>query len=145
MIIRDARPLDAGEVAEIAKRAGAAHWSREAYAEEAERSDSLFLVAEDGTTKAEVVGYAVARLVEEEAQLFDFASSSDGRGIGKALWKAVLVSARSRGAKKLTLEVSSANSRGLLFYKQAGAHVVGRRAKFYNDGSDAVLMDAVLS
>jgi ribosomal protein S18 acetylase RimI-like enzyme len=144
MIIRNARPLDASEVAEIAKRTGAARWSREAYAAEAERADSLFLVAEDGTIKAEVFGYAVVRLVEEDAQLLDFASAADGRGIGLAMWRALAFSARTRGAKKLTLEVSAANSRALLFYKRAGASVVGRRPKFYNDGSDAVLMDFIL-
>ena len=139
-LVRPARPFDVGEVAEIAKRPGAARWSREAYAAEAERTDSIFLVVDDGT----VAGYAVARLFEDEAQLLDFAAAEDGGGAGRALWAALVAAARARGATKLTLEVSSANSRALLFYKRAGAHVVGRRPKFYNDGSDAVLMDLIL-
>jgi ribosomal-protein-alanine N-acetyltransferase len=137
MIIRNARPYDAGEVAELAKRPYAARWSREAYSAESERADSLFLVADVGT----VIGYAVVRFVEDEAQLLDIAAAEDGKGTGQALWRALTASARARGFSKLTFEVSSANSRALLFYKRAGAHVVGRRAKFYNDGSDAVLMD----
>jgi ribosomal protein S18 acetylase RimI-like enzyme len=140
-LVRAARPFDAGEVAEIAKRAGAARWSREAYAAEAERPGSIFLVADDGAA----IGYAVARLVENEAQLLDFAAAADGAGTGRALWTALSAAARAGGAAKVTLEVSSANSRALLFYKRAGAHVVGRRAKFYNDGSDAILMDFILS
>ena len=139
-LVRPARPFDIGEVAEIAKRPGAALWSRESYAAEAERTDSLFLVADDGT----VAGYAVARLFGDEAQLLDIAAAKDGEGAGRALWAALLAAAKARGAAKLTLEVSSANSRALLFYKRAGAHVVGRRPKFYDDGSDAVLMDLAL-
>ncbi len=139
-LVRPCRPYDAGEVAEIAKRPHAAAWSRESYAAELERADSLFLVADDGA----VIGYAVARLVDGEAQLLDIAAAADGSGIGRALWTALATAARTRGAAKLTLEVSAANSRALLFYKRAGAHVVGRRPKFYNDGSDAILMDFIL-
>ncbi len=108
-----------------------------AYAAEAERTDSVFLVVDDGSVR----GYAVARVFEDEAQLMDVAAAEDGLGIGRALWAALAAAARSRGAAKLTLEVSSANSRALLFYKRTGAVVVGRRAKFYNDGSDGILMD----
>ena len=136
-LVRPARSFDVGEIAEIAKRPRAASWSRESYAAELERGDSIFLVADDGTA----CGYALARLVENESQLLDFAAAEDGRGTGRALWAALAAASRERGAAKLTLEVSSANSRALLFYKRAGAHVVGRRPKFYNDGSDAILMD----
>ena len=139
-LVRPCRSYDAGEVAEVAKRPRAARWSRESYAAELERADSIFLVADDGA----VTGYVVARLVESEAQLLDFAAAADGNGTGRALWAGLAAAARARGAAKITLEVSSANSRALLFYKRAGGHVVGRRPKFYNDGSDAILMDFTL-
>ncbi|MFI5348946.1 MAG: GNAT family N-acetyltransferase [Elusimicrobiota bacterium] len=139
-LVRPCRSYDAGEVAEIAKRPNAARWSRESYAAELERADSIFLVADDGA----VAGYVVARVVENEAQLLDIAAAADGTGTGQALWGALAAAARARGAAKLTLEVSSANSRALLFYRRAGANVVGRRSKFYNDGSDAILMDLTL-
>ncbi|MDE2512196.1 MAG: GNAT family N-acetyltransferase, partial [Elusimicrobia bacterium] len=80
-----------------------------------------------------------------EVQLLDLAAAEDGRGIGRALWTALTETARARGAARLALEVSAANARALLFYKRAGAVVVGRRAKFYNDGSDAILMDFPLA
>jgi ribosomal protein S18 acetylase RimI-like enzyme len=140
-LVRPCRSYDVGEIAEIAKRPGAARWSRESYAAEVERADSIFLVADDGAA----IGYALARLVDNEAQLLDIAAAADGSGTGRALWAALATAARARGAAKVTLEVSSANSRALLFYKRAGAHVVGRRPKFYNDGSDAILMDLTLA
>ena len=136
-VVRPVRPYDVGEVADISRRAYAARWSRDAYEAETKRLDSVFLVADSGAVR----GYAIARIFEGEARLLDFVSAEDGRGIGRDLWLELAAAARARGAAKLTLEVSSANSRALLFYKRAGARVVGRRAKFYNDGSDAVLMD----
>jgi len=139
--VRPARGFDVGEIARIGERSFAARWSREAYAAEAERTDSVFLVADDGA----VLGYAVARIFDGEAQLLDIAAAADGRGTGRALWTALVAAARARGAARLTLEVSAANARALIFYKRAGAVVVGRRPKFYNDGSDAILMDLPLA
>ncbi|MDE2141950.1 MAG: GNAT family N-acetyltransferase [Elusimicrobia bacterium] len=140
-LVRPARGFDIGEVAEIATRPFAARWSRAAYAAEAERTDAIFLVADVGR----VAGYAVARVFDGEAQLLDLAAASDGQGAGRALWTALAEAARARGAARLSLEVSAANARALIFYKRAGAVVVGRRAKFYNDGSDAILMDFPLA
>jgi ribosomal protein S18 acetylase RimI-like enzyme len=140
-LVRPARGFDVEEIAAIARRPFAARWTREAYAAEAERTDSLFLVADDG----KVLGYAVARVFDGEVQLLDLAAAEDGTGTGRALWDAVAAAARTRGAAKLTLEVSAANARAITFYKRAGAVVVGRRAKFYNDGSDAILMDFPLA
>jgi ribosomal-protein-alanine N-acetyltransferase len=84
-------------------------------------------------------------LVDHEAQLLDFAVSQDGQGLGQALWLSLLKAAKARGATKISWEVSSANTRALLFYRRVGAKVVGRRVKFYNDGSDAILMDCLLT
>lgn len=140
LVVRPARSFDVAEVAEIATRPFAARWSREAYASEAERTDSIFLVADDGTAR----GYAVARVFDAEVQLLDLAAADDGLGIGRALWAELLATARRRGASKLVFEVSSANARARSFYARAGAKVVGRRPKFYTDGSDAILMDLPL-
>lgn len=140
-VVRPARDYDLSQVAEIAKRPFAARWSREAYAAELARADSVFLVADDGTA----CGYAVARAADAELQLLDLAAAEDGRGVGRALWGALVAAARARGAAKITLEVSAANARARSFYLRAGAVVVGRRPKFYNDGADAVLMDLPLT
>ncbi|OGR45913.1 MAG: hypothetical protein A2X40_00985 [Elusimicrobia bacterium GWC2_65_9] len=140
-VVRPARSFDMDSVAAIARRPFAAGWSREAYAEEAERTDSIFLVADDGVVR----GYAMARVFEEEAQLLDLAAAEDGRGLGRTLWAALAAAARSRGCRKLTLEVSQMNTRALHFYRRAGTSIAGRRPNFYKDGSDAILMDFPLA
>ncbi len=138
LVLRPASEADAEAVAMLARREFAAGWSREAYAAEAARADAVFVVADDGGVR----GYALARVQDAEARLLDFAAAEDGRGVGRALWTALADAARRRGARTLTLEVSERNGRARAFYARAGARVVGRRSKFYNDGSDALLMDA---
>ena len=136
--VRPAAAADAVAVGALAKRRPfTAKWSISALAEEASRPDALFYVAVDGPIR----GYALARLVEKEIRLLDLAAAEDGLGIGLALWTVLTREASARGAGRMTLEVSADNVRAAAFYAKRGAKVVGRRPKFYYDGSDAVLMD----
>jgi ribosomal-protein-alanine N-acetyltransferase len=118
-------------------------WSRAQYEEEAGAGKGLFAVLDDG----EVRGFFILRRVDPEAQLVDIAVGprDRGRGLGKSLLAAAVAAARSWGSSKLTLEVSAANAPALRLYERAGFRIVGRRPKFYNDRSDAMLMDLPLS
>lgn len=135
--VRRATPADVDAARAIAlSRPFAARWSRADLVAELDRPDSVFLVA-DG-------GYALARLEAGEARLLDIAVAADGKGVGRALWAALAAIAKEKGAARVTLEVSAGNARAIAFYEAAGGAVVGRRKKFYDDGSDAVLMDVAL-
>ena len=114
-----------------------AKWPAAALAAEVSRPDSLFVVAADDHVR----GYALARIVERDCRLLDLAAESDGCGCGRALLSALALAAKARGCVKVSFEASVGNERALAFYAKAGAKVVGRRPKFYYDGSDAVLMD----
>jgi N6-L-threonylcarbamoyladenine synthase len=135
------RPAAAGDVEAVGALSKArpytAKWPVAELAAELARPDSLFLVAEGGP----VQGYALARVVDGDCRLLDLAAASDGGGRGRALLAALTLAAKARGCSKISLEASASNARALAFYAKAGAKVVGRRPKFYNDGSDAVLMD----
>lgn len=133
----EVRPAAAGDldsVAEIGARPFAAAWRRSALAAELERPDSIFLVVPGR-------GYALARVSGGECALLDLAAASDGGGVGRALLAALAAAAKSRGCSRISFEASASNARALDFYERAGARVVGRRPKFYYDGSDAVLLD----
>lgn len=133
---------DIGAIAALAKsRPYAAKWPALELSYELTHLDSVFLVAEEG---GRVRGYALARVVENDCRLLDFAAAEDGRGLGRALMAELIPAAKARACVKITLEVSASNARALSFYAKAGAKVVGRRPKFYQDGTDAVLMDIVL-
>lgn len=137
MSVPAVRPAAAGDldvVAAIGRRRFAAGWSRDALGSEIGRPDSIFLVVPDH-------GYALARVVGRDCRLLDLAAASDGTGCGRALLSALTLAAKARGCVKVSLEASAANARALVFYAKAGAKVVGSRPKFYNDGSDAVLLD----
>ncbi len=132
------RPAVAGDIAavyELARsRPYTAKWPVPALAVEVSHPDSIFLVVPDQ-------GYALARIVDVECRLLDIAAAEDGGGVGRALLSALLRAAKARGCVKISFEASAVNARALAFYAKAGAVVVGRRPKFYYDGSDAVLMD----
>lgn len=139
LAVRAAGADDIEAIAALAgSRAYTAKWSARELKSELDRLDSVFLVGEDG---GKLRGYALARVVERDCLLLDLAADSDGGGRGRALMAALTRAAKSRGCAKVSFEVSAANDRALAFYAKAGARVVGRRPKFYYDGSDAVLMD----
>jgi ribosomal-protein-alanine N-acetyltransferase len=118
-------------------------WSRAQYEEEAGAGKGLFAVLDDG----EVRGFFILRRVDPEAQLVDIVvrPADRGQGMGRALLEGAVAAARSWGSSKLTLEVGAANAPALRLYERAGFRIVGRRPKFYNDRSDAILMDRDLS
>jgi ribosomal-protein-alanine N-acetyltransferase len=82
-------------------------------------------------------GYALFK----HGSLVDIYVSPQGKGHGEALLRECLARVTF---KKITLEVSERNAPARGLYAKLGFVVVGRRPKFYNDGSDALLMDLSL-
>ena len=80
-----------------------------------------------------VVGFALARLVADEAELLLLAVRPEGqrRGIGRILLEHFEDQARARGAVCLHLEVREGNH-ALSLYEQAGFGLVGRRHDYYS-------------
>lgn len=139
--IRPARPSDLDALFAIARlRPTSAGWSQDSYRKEISSPRSYFAVLEEGGV---IRGYALSLKVPPETQLVDLAVriEDEGRGWGRALLEHVAEQARNWGYERMTLEVSAQNEPALRLYRGMGFEVVGRRAKFYNDGSDAILMD----
>lgn len=82
-------------------------------------------------------GYALFK----HGSLVDIYVSPQGQGHGKRLLRESLA---RLDVDKIALEVSDRNERAIRLYKSLGFVIVGRRPKFYNDGSDALLMDLSL-
>ena len=146
--IRPAQPADLDAVCAIALSSPfAARWTRTQYAAEIDSSRSEFAVLGGAPGEGQVQGYLVMLRVPPEAQLVDLAVRPDGRGQGRgrALLEYAAGKARAWGCAKMTLEVSAANGPAQRLYGSAGFKVVGRRRNFYNDGSDAILMDLLLT
>lgn len=80
----------------------------------------------------EVLGFALARLVADEAELLLLAvkTAAQGRGTGRILLEHFEDEAVARGAVRLHLEVREGNH-ALRLYELAGFSLVGRRRDYY--------------
>ena len=137
---REMTPEDAAAVEEIERASFAVPWSRRAFWEEAANERTLYLVARmDG----EIVGYAGAWIILDEAQITNVAVAPEkrGQGIGRRLMDEMMARAKARGASRMTLEVRPSNEAALTLYKSCGFLDYGRRPRYYQDnGEDAVIM-----
>lgn len=142
--IRRAQKIDVDAISAIESYwPTAPHWSKNQIQLELLREDSIFLVMEkDGP----ILGYCFARIFEKEARLLSLSTHPDQlrKGVAKELLGSFLKEAKRRRCSQVTLEVSKINGAALRLYQMAGFKVVGKRPKFYNDGSDALLMDISL-
>lgn len=115
-------------------------WKREDFVKEmTQNTCARYLVAEEETG---IVGFAGAWIVLDEAHVTNIAVTENcrGRGIGKALTKALLQYAANLGVVYATLEVRRSNDRARHLYESLGFEYVGVRKRYYEDnGEDALL------
>jgi [ribosomal protein S18]-alanine N-acetyltransferase len=81
----------------------------------------------------DVLGFALARLVADEAELLLLAVKTAGqrRGVGRILIEHFEDEAMARGANRLHLEVREGNH-ALSLYERVGFSLVGRRRDYYS-------------
>ena len=133
-------PGDADALAALHARAfpepvfGAAYWQGDRAT-----PPNLCVVAEaDGAIRAYCDGF----LAGGGGDINSVASDPDARGQGHAAraLRGFLAEAARRGAAVIHLEVSEANEPALRLYAAAGFEPVGRRARYYADGTDALVL-----
>lgn len=80
-----------------------------------------------------VIGFAVSRVVLDEAELLTIAldPSVRGEGIGRALLDFHAARLRRAGAASIFLEVAADNAAALALYRRAGFVQIGRRNGYY--------------
>jgi [ribosomal protein S18]-alanine N-acetyltransferase len=80
------------------------------------------------------------RRVAPVARLYSIAVVPElaGRGLGLALLAAAEDAAAARGCTALRLEVHVANAPAIGRYQKSGFRLIGRRARYYEDGGDAL-------
>lgn len=137
--IRPASPADLDALARIqGSWPSLPRWSREHLEAELAAPGGLF-VYEDS---AGVAGFAALRVVKPEAEVTVVAVAPGRlrRGIARRLLDRLHRHAREAGCAIVGLEVSAANAAAIALYSALGYKVVGRRKRYYPDGSDALLM-----
>lgn len=91
----------------------------------------------------EVVGFSMARMIVDEAELLLLAVRPDlrGQGIGKSLLNQFLATSVAGGAERVHLEVRDGNE-AIRLYHAAGFTIAGRRKSYYC-GHDGQKFDAL--
>lgn len=140
----DARPSDAAALAALHAISFRHGWSEEEFERLlADRSVVCHLARAAGGT-GPVVGFVIARIVEDEAEILmvAVAPSERGRGLGRRLIARHLGRLAAHGVRHVFLEVDEGNDSALKLYARAGFERVGRRPGYYQtpEGNAAALL-----
>ena len=95
----------------------------------------------------EVLGYAVAWYVADEAEIANIAVAAHARrrGVGALLLDRILETAAEFRARTVFLEVRESNAEARTLYGARGFEVVGRRKRYYRQpDEDALIMRRTL-
>jgi ribosomal-protein-alanine N-acetyltransferase len=92
-------------------------------------------------------GLVLARVAADQAEILTLGvvPSARRRGLGAALLRAAETRAGDAGARSMFLEVSADNLAARALYAAAGYTAAGRRARYYADGSDALVLSRPLN
>jgi ribosomal-protein-alanine acetyltransferase len=147
MNIRAGRSEDLEALVALERQAlTAAHWPESSYAAFFENGspDRISLVADQ---EGSLRGFLIARIVGDECELENVvvAESSQRRGLGSTLIRALGGAARDRKVARIFLEVRESNAAARGLYEKCGFAISGRRASYYPDPrEDAVLYTLTL-
>ncbi|HMK55328.1 MAG TPA: ribosomal protein S18-alanine N-acetyltransferase [Dissulfurispiraceae bacterium] len=138
--LRDMRPEDVPDVAEIERSSFSTPWSEHSIYSEVYGKYSIARVA---VLDDRIVGYVMARLILEEGHLMDLAvhPAFRARGIAKMLMEDVIKGLHFNRCRVFFLEVRASNDTALKLYADIGFNVVGTRKNYYKDPvEDAFVM-----
>lgn len=135
-------------VIEIERKSNSHPWTERNF-QDAMTSGYLSLVAHE---HGEVVAFAIARTLVDEAELLLIAVTPSERrqGVAALLWIELAQRLRIAGATKIFLEVRASNAAARSFYSSRGLSAIGVRKNYYANGTqdgdreDAILMQATL-
>ena len=96
--------------------------------------------------RKEIIGIYVVQIIIDEAQInyFSIKQKYRQKGYGTFLMSYLINQCEKFCVKRILLEVSDRNSIAEVFYNKFKFLTVGRRKKYYKDGSDAVLKEKFL-
>lgn len=139
MPVRPAQAADLPALVELERLSFPEPWPESALAGELARAGSIVLVVADGRGKT--IAYANFHLAPGEGELMRLAvhPGHRRRGLASRLLAAGLERLEARGAEACYLEVRTTNAPALAFYLASGFSRMGRRPRYYADGTDALI------
>lgn len=142
--IRAAGSADIPEIAEIERSCFSPAWSEKSLLDELGSRDTFFAVAAEDS----ILGFCIARMAGDEAELYQIAVRDDARRRGTAalLMEAMLTWASESGAERLFLEVRAGNEPAVGLYERFGFSVINRRKDYYSaPAEDALIMEKTIA
>lgn len=146
LIIRPVEGFDIPVLAELHAACFTARWdqpwTQRSFAEILQMPGAGARIA---ALESEPIGFAVARIAADEAELLLIGIHPAHRrgGHGRVLLEHVVDALRAAGAAKLFLEVAESNQAATAFYRAAGFEPVGRRPKYYENEDALLFMKAL--
>lgn len=142
--IRPMAEEDLGAVTAIEAATFPSPWPYEALAFELKQNP--FCAAFVTEAAGEVAAYAFLWVMYDQSHLINIAveEAHRGQGLGEALLVHCLRHARLNGCQRMHLEVREDNTPAITLYERYGFARLGRQKNYYNDGTAALLMEAVL-
>lgn len=110
---------------------------------------ACLLVARVGGSQEILAGYVLVlfRSGSRKARIYSIAVSGSlrGQGIGEQLLRAAEQAAYARDCNLMRLEVRPDNAAALAMYEKQGYRPFGRFPGFYEDGTDAIRLEKLLT
>lgn len=119
-------------------------WNSNLLKEELQNENSRYIVA---IKENEILGFAGIKYnFDNFVEIMNIVTKKNQRrnGIGVILLKNIIEISKEFNVKKISLEVDEKNFPAINLYRKLGFNSVGRRKKYYNGISDAILMDFYL-
>ena len=141
LIVEVMRMKDLDEVMEVEHQCFTTPWSR--YSFTCELTDNQFSHYLVVRHLGKIIAYGGMWIILDEAHVTNVGVVPEyrGEGVGELLMRSLMAAAKSRGAKKMTLEVRKSNYVAQNLYSKLGFEPVGiRRGYYLDDREDAVIM-----
>jgi len=140
VFFRDARTSDLDAVAELERSSFPVPWKREYFEVEIGAPFRYNRVVRD--ERGRLFGYVFCAFAGGEVHVNKIAVAPECRrsGLATRLMDDVFAHARAVRAEEIYLEVRVSNAPARLFYEGLGFVEAGRRARYYLDGEDALVM-----
>lgn len=89
------------------------------------------------------IGYCGTMVVADTAdvQTIGVLPEYEGHGFGRAMLEQMHERAREQGAERILLEVRAGNPRAQHLYERNGYRAIHVRRRYYEDGTDAIIME----
>lgn len=131
--IRTLEPYDIVTVAQIAKEAMAYPWSEAVFADCMKADYHGWVISDDAVAESKTLGFVMVLDQMEERQLLNVCvlTKYQQQGYGHQLLQHTIEHARSKGLRRIALEVRASNKTVISIYHALGFIDVGMRKNYY--------------